>query len=58
MEHFNPLLTESSSSHKFITIGEIMFKYAGGDADAPSRQLLFGVGLWNSPEQGHLRQEE
>ena len=26
MEHFNPLLTESSSSHKFITIGEIMLR--------------------------------
>ena len=24
MEHFNPLLKEPSSSHKFITIGEIL----------------------------------
>lgn len=26
MEHFNPLLKEPSSSHKFITIGEIMLR--------------------------------
>lgn len=26
MEHYNPLLTEPSSSHKFITIGEIMLR--------------------------------
>ena len=26
MEHYNPLLTEPSSDHKFITIGEIMLR--------------------------------